>query len=183
VRGACVLAAMLLSIASAIAAPEENETQYEVELLVFEQRFPEYLGDELLPDNPPARAATELAIPVEPPANGNPRFDSIIEQIEQDSRYRILAHERWIQRSEPKTEAKPRRIRGAGPESAVDGSIRFYTTRFLHLEVNLTLRADGRDYYLNELRRLRLNEVHYFDHPRFGMLARISQLDKDKTAR
>lgn len=174
---------MLLSVASATAAPEDKETQYEVELLVFEQRFPEYLGDELLPDDSPAGAATESAIPVEPLANGNPRLAAISDQLGQDPRYRILAHERWIQRSEPKSEAKPRRIRGATRESAVDGSVRFYTTRFLHMETNLTMRADGRDYYLNELRRLRLNELHYFDHPRFGMLARISQPEKDRPTR
>lgn len=183
IRGGRLLAATLLLLTPALAAPEEKETQYEVELLVFEQRFPQYLGDELLPDDLPANEMVGSSVPIEPPGNGASRLAAIAEQIEHDPQYRILVHERWLQRSEPKTEAKPRRIRGVGPDSAVDGSVRFYTTRFLHVEANLTLRVDSRDYYLNELRRLRLNELHYFDHPRFGMLARISQPDKGKPVR
>jgi hypothetical protein len=179
-RPAWILAAALLVPGPALTAPEEKESQFEIELLVFEQRFPHLLGDEQLAEERRGRAASERSVAVEPAATGTPRLAAMAEQLARDPHYRVLAHERWLQPSEPRSVAAPRRIHGTGHESEVDGSVRFYATRFLHLDANLTLRADGRSYQLAELRRLRLNDLHYFDHPRFGMLARVSQPDKEK---
>ena len=97
----------------------------------------------------------------------------------------MLAHHRWLQAAEPKAAAKARRIQanaGARP-GELDGTIRFYSSRFLHLDANLVFRQDGRNYRLNELRRMRIQDVHYFDHPRLSMLARVAPLDKEKPAR
>ncbi len=179
-RGAAALAAVVLLPGSAFAAAEEKETLYEVELLVFEQRLPDLVGDELFPDEPRVRSANDKAVAVEPAATGASRLAGLAALMEHDPRYRILARERWLQPSEPKPAAKPRRIRGAQRDAELDGNVRFYTTRFLHLDAHLTLRVDGRSYFIGELRRLRLNDLHYFDHPRFGMLARISQPERDK---
>lgn len=77
-----------------------------------------------------------------------------------------------------------------------DGTIRLRSTRFLHVDVDIayfpeeisrfTASANDNgtvpllqqaDYVrLRESRRIRLNEVHYFDHPLFGVLLRVSRL-------
>jgi hypothetical protein len=57
--------------------------------------------------------------------------------------------------------------------------------RYLHLDVDLLLLranyADGADsgpaFQLREKRRMRSREVHYFDHPRFGMIAVVTPYD------
>jgi hypothetical protein len=86
------------------------------------------------------------------------------------------------------------------PEMIFDGNIRLRTTRYLHMEVDMaffpqnlqqilaiqkqrSVNADNlkinpeSDYIrLVETRRIKLNELHYFDHPLFGILVQVSRL-------
>ena len=86
------------------------------------------------------------------------------------------------------------------PEMIFDGNIRLRTTRYLHMEVDMaffpqnlqqilaiqkqrSVNADNlkinpeSDYIrLVESRRIKLNELHYFDHPLFGILVQVSRL-------
>jgi hypothetical protein len=72
------------------------------------------------------------------------------------------------------------------------GTIRVHLTRFLHVTLDLTYQADGAGavplaandglgeltlaprYRLTATRNVRSNELHYFDHPAFGVLVRIT---------
>ena len=91
--------------------------------------------------------------------------------------------------------------RYAPPEPVIDGTIRLRTTRFLHVDVDIayfpekflqTLRSQKQsavnpeqllvnrnaDYVrLTETRKIKLNELHYFDHPLFGVLLQVSRLN------
>jgi hypothetical protein len=60
-------------------------------------------------------------------------------------------------------------------------------SRHLHLDVNLLFRdaatasAPGGSlvYRLSEQRKLKSQETHYFDHPKFGVLVRVMPLEKE----
>ena len=71
------------------------------------------------------------------------------------------------------------------------GTVRVHLARFLHITLDLTYQgtgsaaagstADGLDeivlapqYRLKVTRSARSNELHYFDHPAFGVLVRIT---------
>jgi len=68
----------------------------------------------------------------------------------------------------------------------VEGTVRVAVERYLHLyldlklvDTTLTLNADFSDYdlpefRLNQHRRMRSKELHYFDHPKFGVIALIT---------
>lgn len=79
----------------------------------------------------------------------------------------------------------------------LDGTVKLILARYLHIETDLVYlvpnerghvpatapdaNADhvqnGPDYYLlqmNESRRMRSNEVHYLDHPMFGVIAKVT---------
>ncbi|MEC9406219.1 MAG: CsiV family protein [Pseudomonadota bacterium] len=74
----------------------------------------------------------------------------------------------------------------------LDGTVSLYAQRYLHLHVDLwwvqqqsgaavvagqqLAEADARVFHIEEQRRVRLNELHYFDHPRFGVLARVTRI-------
>ena len=78
-----------------------------------------------------------------------------------------------------------------------DGTIRLRSSRFLHVDVDIaffpeflleqneTLNEDNSlfvrqqaDYVrLQESRKIKLNEIHYFDHPVFGIIIRVSRLN------
>ena len=64
----------------------------------------------------------------------------------------------------------------------LDGSITLLRERYLHLAVDLTLRSSGSLYRLDEARRIRSGELHYFDNPRFGVIARVTPYGSDESA-
>lgn len=78
--------------------------------------------------------------------------------------YRVIHTDAWVQPGLPR-EAAP------GVAVAADdlvGEARLYRQRYLHLGLDIVF-EDGQR--LTEWRRMRSNEVHYYDHPRYGVLA------------
>jgi hypothetical protein len=95
--------------------------------------------------------------------------------------YAPLVHTGWIQDSYPIGEAAAFDIVSAEhPE--LEGTVRFSRGRYLHLELDLSYRPpalaaaepgwDG--FKVSEDRRLRDGELHYFDNPWFGVIARVT---------
>ncbi len=189
-----LISALLLPALPASAAPAiaEKEATYEIEVLVFENRLPELIGNELLArdgEAPRIRGLENAAVP--DIAGGQPYLQPVVAPLlESDGNYRILAHAYWQQTvdSGPKPTSKPVRIASATPDE-LEGAIRFSMSRFLHLDVNLLFRpksaADPAPavYQISEQRRVKSQETQYFDHPRFGVLVRVMPVekpDKDK---
>jgi hypothetical protein len=154
---------------------------YDVEVLVFENRLPELEGGELWSRDQtksPPRGLAEAVVPADAPA-ADSTLAVTAQALDKDGHYRVLLHKRWQQGAEAKSETKPMRL----TTSELDGTFRFTLTRFLYVDVDLLLRdAKGGDtgprYRLTEHRRINLQEVHYLDHPKFGVLVRISQAGK-----
>lgn len=73
---------------------------------------------------------------------------------------------------------------GAGVPPSLEGTLSLRVSRFLHLDVDLSYLVRGveagggiRSARLRESRRMRFTELHYLDHPLFGMLVQITPLD------
>jgi len=66
---------------------------------------------------------------------------------------------------------RPRTISTA----TLSGTLKVYLGRFLHLESHLVYTDPnaGRSYRLDESRKMRSQELHYIDNPRFGILTRM----------
>jgi Peptidoglycan-binding protein, CsiV len=81
------------------------------------------------------------------------------------------------------------------PDRIVDGSIRIRSGFYLHADIDLSyfkqipaenkvLRTSEESYSgfdktvikLKETRKIKLNEIHYFDHPMFGVILQVSRL-------
>lgn len=55
----------------------------------------------------------------------------------------------------------------------IEGNITIWLARYLHVEADVVYQKEAKNphpYRLTESRRLRSNELHYLDHPYFGML-------------
>jgi len=167
----------LLGWLSVMPAFGATPASYEVEVLVFETRLPELEGSELWTRVPPPNL-TEVATPAE--ASPTEDFAAFAEALRGDNRFRVLLHRRWLQNPEPRSNATPVQLLTWDEE--LGGTLTFYLSRFLHVELNLLfqplLGAIGGDYapsyLISEERRIRSNELHYFDHPKFGVLLRVS---------
>ena len=82
------------------------------------------------------------------------------------------------------------------PELLFDGTIKLRSSKFLHADIDFAffpveldntqdVRSPEEDLFvrqeadyvrLTESRKIRLNEIHYFDHPHFGVILRVSRL-------
>ncbi|HLQ27114.1 MAG TPA: CsiV family protein [Acidiferrobacterales bacterium] len=178
---------------------EKEEKSYEIEVVVFENKLPELAGDEQwAPLSPPVIAGLKDAIePNDAPAASSsspaPSLAPAVAALGRDPSYRILAHKLWVQTAEAEKDAKPVRIRSK-QAGELDGVMKLYVSRFLHLEVDLLFRGENTAnlnatanpsvtvvapageqlYEISETRRVKSKEIHYFDHPKFGLVVRIT---------
>jgi hypothetical protein len=178
---------------------EKEEKSYEIEVVVFANTAPGTVDDEQwAPLNQPVIAGLDVAIepgdaPATPPSPPGASLAAAVAALGRDPNYRILAHKQWVQPAEAPKDAKPIRIRGK-QAGELDGVMKFYVSRFLHLEVDLLFRGENtanvsptanpsgivtapatqQFYEISETRRVKSKEIHYFDHPKFGLVVRIT---------
>lgn len=108
--------------------------------------------------------------------------------------YKPLMHFGWTQVTLPEDESDARPLSSfANPPRGLDGELTLYLSRYLHLNVDLKLDAPGQSrqtsgfedrepvrYHIAENRILRNGELRYFDHPKFGVLAKIVRVEEEK---
>jgi hypothetical protein len=166
------------------AAPSTNV--YDIEVVVFENRLPDLEGGELWGRDPDKSASADMkeAVSVGEIPSADSALSAMATALESSGRHHVLAHLRWQQSAEAKSVSKP--VKVVSTNGALEGALRFYSSRFLLLDVNLTLHeavsggvTAGMEqtapvYRLTEARRVKSSETYYFDHPKFGALVRIS---------
>jgi hypothetical protein len=112
--------------------------------------------------------------------------------------YRPLVHAGWVQPGLPEADAEPFDLGMLGILNP-HGTVRVHLGRFLHIALDLTYQSgepiaagqaanDGLGelalrprYRLAATRSARSNELHYFDHPAFGVLVRVTPLPAENT--
>ncbi|HHJ14477.1 MAG TPA: hypothetical protein ENJ79_08915 [Gammaproteobacteria bacterium] len=111
--------------------------------------------------------------------------------------YRVLQHLGWRQTVLDRNHARPLDLPATERRGvSLNGSVKVAVERYLHLYLNLHMSdtnlpesGDAFDsdpvqfelpeFRLDQHRRMRSRELHYFDHPRFGVLARITPVNAD----
>jgi hypothetical protein len=121
---------------------------------------------------------------------------NIYSRMETLGAYEPIAHLGWVQAAEDAGSAVPYRLKDKPVRGdSVTGTITLYKARYLHLALDLSLdeyrtdpqfytreiiadmRTTGRtNHKLQESRRIREPSSHYFDHPLFGVIARIQKI-------
>jgi hypothetical protein len=196
--GAALLAAALLSVGSAgaqQAAPTQPGLQsYDVELLIFRnlsgKETPESWGVEATGDAQQRMAipdeesgATEAPAPAAPTASfpalpaSKMKLGAIEETMRRSRAYQPLAHIGWTQPGFARNAAKYLSVNSLVPASSgLQGQIALSRGRYLHLTLDLVLdsQESAQRYVLRQTRRMRSNERHYIDSPKFGVIAVIT---------
>jgi hypothetical protein len=196
--GVALLVAALLSVGSAVAqqaAPSPAGLQsYDVELLIFrnlagketqenwgiEAAGPAQgstIGDE-------ESAAAEAPAPTAPTAtfpalpSSKMKLGAIEETMRRSRAYQPLAHVGWTQPGFARNAARYLSVSSLVPgSSGLQGQIALSRGRYLHLTLDLVYDAAGESpqrYVLRQTRRMRSNERHYIDSPKFGVIAVIT---------
>jgi hypothetical protein len=116
----------------------------------------------------------------------------------------------WVQPTIEKDKTMPIKLRRLGnPPLRLDGTVTLYLSRFLHLVLDLSLEektpvrpgadrdrffGDSRTridldsaygtpsvfYRLQENRIVRNGELRYYDHPKFGVLAKVTRIEQEQ---
>lgn len=185
----------LLLLADNVVAQQSvtGMTSYDVELIVFRQLSSGATNEEWSaeaagsgPGDPSGDAQAEAApmtaptatFPSLPPAKM--KLNTIEDTLRRSKRYQPLAHFGWTQPGYPRNDARfiPVDALIGTSNSGLSGRIALARGRYLHLTLDLVLTGeDGQHYVLQQTRRMRSNERHYIDHPKFGVIALITPSD------
>lgn len=103
-----------------------------------------------------------------------------VSRLSRSQSYQVLMHIAWTQKVKENRLSTAVRINS--PDGSINGFFRIQRGNLVHMITDIEYSpgqyTDSVIYRLNEKRRFKLNETHYLDHPKFGMLARVSPLQK-----
>ena len=109
------------------------------------------------------------------------KLQGIEDAMKRSRNYQPLAHFGWTQPGYPRDVAKYLSVNSMVPSSSgLLGQIALSRGRFLHLTLDLVYDAavvgeTPQRYVLRQTRRMRSNEKHYIDHPKFGVIAIVTR--------
>jgi len=124
------------------------------------------------------------------------QLHGVLARLKKLSSYRPLAHGGWIQSLSKNSPVQAVAINTVTHQQQLEGSISFYRGKYLHLTFDLqlsetpVLTVDDNDgstperrlYRLKDSRRIKTSESNYFDHPRFGVIAIVEEIDSPLSA-
>jgi hypothetical protein len=187
---ALIAFAIIPASAQQAAAPLQS---YDVELVIFrhlnDKATPEEwsleaaaAGQRLaIPDDeataaapPPETTAATTTFPALPSAKF--KMSGIEEALRRSRNFQPLAHFGWTQPGYPRNDARFLSVQPLVPgSSGLLGQIALSRGRYLHLTLDLVYQGEeGQRYVLRQTRRMRSNERHYIDHPKFGVIALVT---------
>ena len=195
-RLVAVLGVLLAAVSASAQQPPLQS--YDVELLVFRSLNPNASPEEwsmeaaaagqrlAIPDDEPSPFASSEPAPVIAAsfpalASGKFKLSAIADTLRRSRNYQPLAHFGWTQPGYPRGDAKYLPINAMVPAgSGLVGQVALSRGRYLHLTLDLVYDAPGaageatQRFVLRQSRRMRSNERHYIDSPRFGVIAIIT---------
>lgn len=199
-------ATLLLGLGPVQSGAQEAQRSYQVEVVIFAQ--PAGTSVELPPLReapatepearpgpasepeilPPPGMPTELAemgpiLPIGVSSPAAPRqLDAVARRLNSGG-YRLLWHQAWVQPALGREGLELETLAALGQGVAapeLSGTIRLRAGRFLHLGMAIELESEhGLEATLQQERRVRLGDEHYFDHPHIGIIAVINRHEPD----
>ena len=189
---------LLFGLLALVSVPAPAIDFYDVEILMFRQLDSQGDDEELdVPNIRHLELNLELhdlldrtsATPLEPAIEGYLSNPSL--RIGNSRDYEILFHGRWSQTTSDRQGAPYIRIDlpAVGRSSTLLGVLRLFSTDLLYVDAFLRYRPAEQQannqivesterntqpyYFLKERRRVKFREVHFLDHPKFGILLTV----------
>lgn len=191
-----LLLRIVLSLSLLIGlSAQANEGWYQVEVLVFKQQSGDISQPEQFPKvSSQPRAGIELAQSGRV-WNGDPQsnltsfarlpssayiLNRALSQFNRMQRYQTLFHASWYEYLTPGQAAQPVSVNAQQGSMHLQGSIGVQLQRFLHTQADMELRIGETYYPLKASAQMRSEELHYLDHPEFGVLIQINPILRNR---
>lgn len=179
--GTLLAVALALAWLEPAAAQQGARTLYRVELLVFRVVTPPAGEDWSAPPgfrgfggDPAAMAITPRPSVVKVYGPDRYQLGGTAARLRTSGVYQPVAHAAWLQTASPWGRHAGIDLAEVGIEAKdLAGSVYLERGTLLHLGLDLRY-GTAPAYHLGELRRIKFNEKHYFDHPAFGAIAIVS---------
>ena len=188
----------LLTALAVFAIPSNAEAArwYHVELIVFKHLTSDLLGGEdwSVPERAP-NFATAIDLsgipdgdgPIVPLSSDLFYLGGVYQRLSGSSKYQPVIHKAWAQPGYSANNVRNVYVSDGSElnrdlsddlaldidKQSIEGTIGLQGGRLLHVNVNLVFRDVGVTTTISEFRRIKLKQLHYFDHPLFGALVRV----------
>ncbi len=140
-------------------------------------------------DEPPPVGSASLPVAFEALAPAERRLAGVARRLRNSGGYEVLLARAWrqpsfgvsrarrvylsdVELSGMSTEAPD--AAALRPARRAEGIVSIKVSRLLHVEVDFLLYHEGTPVRLSETRKVKLREIHYFDHPLFGVIVQVS---------
>ena len=192
------------------ATPKKELKEYDVEIIIFEDKHARYLKSEIWNQNTEQQSAATKTNKIN--ASGFKSIKPAIlkkqyKRINASSEYNVLFYGAWRQAGLEKSKAFEINIKELKSshtdrsKNSLTGTFKLVLARYLHIYNQLTYQQKmtvsaasekqtevlSNDmaphnglYPLNSHRRMRSKKLHYIDHPLVGMLIQINPVEKTK---
>ena len=175
---------LLLAVPTFSTAQAPTTPAYDVELVIFRNLGGGSTTEQWSMNNPVSEPSVDAEAP-DPTAGEAPfpqlpperlKLTSIYDTLKRSRAYQPLAHLGWTQPATDRASTHYVSLNTLGLDNGVSGRAALARGRYLHLTLDLTLQIPGDEtrYVLKQTRRMRSTEMHYIDHPRFGVVALIT---------
>jgi hypothetical protein len=155
-----------LCFAAMPAVPQTAAPRYTVEIIVFRNAGN---GGALAAGSAVSTAGDVVATPVE-----SRKLGGAASRLRSAGGYRVLGHAAWSQGAAGFNSRRGVSAAQLGLGAGVEGKVILERGQYLHFGVDLTIDDGGQRYRINEVRRVKPDDIQYFDHPAVGVIAVVS---------
>lgn len=186
-----------------LTANAQAETQrYQVEVIIFQNYATKGWTEEFWPgfvDTATLEGSQDLTETGREPLNIRNVDAMLANEAKKVARnYRLLAHKSWIQNALGKKSTPKLFLEGQKSGTSFYGTVKMYQSRYNHVEVEFNFdrtipdkvrqefadmqKIPARDlpekwpFHLKAKRKVKSGELHYIDHPLFGILVQVQKM-------
>lgn len=156
----------LMSISGSVAA-----RSYKIELIIFAQNTAtsETFNEMTSHIKWPARVANLSDF-----NSATKSLNGHYAKLAASQKYQPLIHVAWTQNIG--SNRVGRAVKISTPRGTINGFFQVQRGHLVHMKADFEYSAGGVIHRIHEKRRFKLKETHYFDHPKFGIIARVSPI-------
>ena len=172
------LSAFALLVCLALPAFGQDEPQeFDIELIVFRHLSPDDSEPPLVREETDEEPIKRRRFT--PLTTDQIRLGSISQKLMGSREWSPILHYGWRQPVLGREDAPAVSIAGNRAGAYASGSVRLTVERYLRVELDLQMDpGTGLSYTIDQSRRLRSGQTHYFDHPQFGVIVLVSRTDQ-----
>jgi len=162
----------LALLAASLPAVPQTAPRYTIEFVLF-RNDADHSGEDGSATASLRSTETDLSVAATPAASR--RLGTAASKLRSAGGYRVLAHASWTQAPAAWNSRRGVPVSALGLSvPGLSGNVIFERGQLLHLGFDLKYQEGERTLQFAEVRKVKLEEAQYFDHPQLGIIALVT---------